>query len=88
MQSFFIQDFDEVKRINGKVLNDSWSLTKLCFSKKDGSEIAKVEFFTEKPYGKETVLADDEEIIGIYGTKDQDSEIWQLSFVVWKPPKY
>ena len=70
MQSFAIPDFADVKRINGKILNDEWGLIKLCFSKKDGSEITKVELNNIRPYGQETVIADDEEIIGIYGTKD------------------
>ena len=54
----------------------------------DGSEIAKVEFNTTKPYGQETVLAADEEIIGIHGNKSAHSNGITLGFIVWKPPKY
>ena len=88
MQSFAIPDFADVKRINGKILNDEWDLIKLCFSKKDGSEITKVEFNNDRPYGQETLLEDDEEIIGIHGTKDVNDWITQLGFIVWKSPKY
>ncbi len=69
--------------------NNGWVLTRLCFSKMDGSEITKVEFNTSAyPYGQETVLAADEEIIGIHGKKGNGSGIYQLGFIVWKPPKY
>jgi hypothetical protein len=37
------------------------------FSKKDGTQIEKVETYTGYPYGTETVIEDSEEIIGIYG---------------------
>ena len=35
----------------------------------------------------EHVLAEDEEIIGIYGVKDQLSYLTSLGFIVWKPPR-
>jgi hypothetical protein len=38
-------------------------------------------------FGQETVLADDEEIIGIYGSKVVHTYFSQLGFIVWKPPK-
>ena len=69
-------------------MDNYWALTRLCFSKMDGSEIAKVEFNTTKPYGQETVLAADEEIIGIHGNKSSNSNGITLGFIVWKPPKY
>ncbi len=75
MHSFAIKDFSNVKRINGKVLDNDWGLTKLCFSNKDGSEITKVEFNNTRPYGEQTVIQDDEEIIGIHGTKDTHNSI-------------
>ena len=42
------------------------------FSKRDGTQIAKVETEIGKPYGPEFVIADSEEIIGIYGCKKND----------------
>ncbi len=69
LQPFAISDFRDVKRIKGKKLESSYSLNKLCFSKKDGTEIAKVELTNHREYGPEFVLDDSEEIIGIFGTK-------------------
>ena len=59
----------------------------LSFAKKDGTEITKISLEKTK-FGKETVLSDDEEIIGIYGTKEVSHVMFaQLGFIVWKPPK-
>jgi hypothetical protein len=44
----------------------------LSFGKKDGSQITKVEYYSYS-LGPETVIADDEEIIGIYGSKEVES---------------
>jgi hypothetical protein len=88
LQPFAISDFADVKRVKGKKLEISTSLNKLCFSKKDGTEIAKVELTNESVYGPEFVLDDSEEIIGIFGTKNADNHIWQLGFIVWKPPHF
>ena len=66
LQSFAIPDYSQVKRINGTNQND-W-IHGLSFGKKDGTEITKVEL-TGSTFGQESVLADDEEIIGIYGTE-------------------
>ena len=85
LQSFAIPDYSQVKRINGSLQN--YWLCGLSFNKKDGTEITKVETCSN-PFGQETVLADDEEIIGVYGTeKVQPNYFTQLGFIVWKPPK-
>ena len=84
LQSFAIPDYSQVKRINGTVTN-TW-LYGLSFGKKDGSQITKVEV-QSYTFGQEAVLADDEEIIGIYGTKEVSTYFSQLGFIVWKPPK-
>ncbi len=90
LDSFAIQNFVDVKRINGKILDNGSGLplSRICFSKMDGSEITKVEFSTANPYGQETVLAADEEIIGIHGNKTHTNSGITLGFIVWKPPKY
>jgi hypothetical protein len=82
LQSFAIPDYSQVKRINGTAY--SWWLGRLSFGKKDGSRITQVEFnsFDLEP---ETEIADDEEIIGVYGTKELYSI--PIGFIVWKPPK-
>ncbi len=68
MQPFAVSDFAAVKRVKGSQLSGS-SIHKLSFSKKDGTEIAKVELCNGEQYGQEFVLDDSEEIIGIYGSK-------------------
>jgi hypothetical protein len=68
MQSINVPDFSLVKRINGSKQsgnNDDLLLRCLIFCKKDGTQIAKVETSTGRPYGPEFVIADSEEIIGI-----------------------
>ena len=86
MQSFAIPDFSQVKRINGTQPPGYW-LYGLSFGKKDGTEITKVETYIYT-FGEETVLDDDEEIIGVYGTEKVDTHYFaQLGFIVWKPPK-
>jgi hypothetical protein len=78
-----------VKRIKGSILNnEGYPLHKLSFGKRDGSEITKIELsYNERPYGPEFVLADGEEIIGIFGTSNATSCLEQLGFIVWNPPK-
>ena len=53
-----------VKRIKGSDKN--W-LERISFAKADGTELKKVEITTNFSYGQESVLAADEEIIGVYG---------------------
>jgi hypothetical protein len=69
------------------LINANYEIHKLSFGKKDGSEITKVELNNNRPYGPEFVLADDEEIIGIYGTQKESDYFSQLGFIVWKPPR-
>ncbi len=78
-----------MKRIKGCQLDGGHDVCKLSFSEKDGSELAKVEVGNNgKSYGPESVLNDDEEIIGMFGTKDCANFFDQLGFIVWKPPKF
>ena len=88
MQPFAVSDFAAVKRVKGSLISSN-SIHKLSFSKKDGTEIAKVELCNNEQYGQEFVLDDSEEIIGIFGSKDGGNKfIDQLGFIVWKPPKF
>ncbi len=84
LQSFAIPDYSQVKRINGT--NHNQWLCHLSFGKKDGSQITKVEC-SSYTLGPETVIADDEEIIGVYGNKEVDVYGVSQGFIVWKPPK-
>ena len=89
MQPIAISDFADVKRVKGTILLANGNgLHKLTFSKKDGTEIAKVELYSRKAYGPEFMLDDSEEIIGIFGTKDPSPDLYQLGFIVWKPPRF
>jgi hypothetical protein len=72
MQSVNVPDFSLVKRVNGSKSGFGHSLRCLMFSKRDFTLIAKVEIESGYPYGPEFVIADSEEIIGIYGCKKND----------------
>ena len=74
-----------VKRIKGTDKN--W-LERISFAKADGTEIKKVEIKASYPYGPEVELSADEEIIGVFGNKDSSNIIFNMGFIVWKPPKY
>ena len=66
MQSLPISDYSLVKRVNG-TKQDSYSIRCLIFSKKDGTQLAKVEKETGKAFDTDFKIEDSEEIIGIYG---------------------
>ena len=85
MESFAIADYSVVKSIKGST---GKPLQKLSFGKRDGSEITKVELENSKAYGPESGLADDEEIIGIFGTSNATEYFDLLGFIVWKPPRF
>jgi hypothetical protein len=70
MQPIAVSDFAAVKLVKGSLLQDYYSTHKFIFSKKDGTEIAKVELCNHQEYGPEFVLDDSEEIIGIFGSKN------------------
>jgi hypothetical protein len=66
MQSLPISDYSLVKRVNG-TKPGSYILRCLIFSKKDGTQLAKVEKETGKAFDTDFKIEDSEEIIGIYG---------------------
>jgi hypothetical protein len=35
---------------------------------------------------EERIIGEDEEIIGIYGVKEQEKYISSIGFIVWRPP--
>ena len=67
MQSLPISDYSLVKRVNGTKQGGSNFIKCLIFSKKDGTQLAKVETQTGKAYDTDFKIEDSEEIIGIYG---------------------
>jgi hypothetical protein len=85
MKSLSIQDYSVVKRINGS--QGGYLICKLSFKNMDGTEISKVELSNAKPYGQESLIAEDEEIIGVFGRKDEQKYVTQIGFIVWKPTR-
>ena len=77
----------QVKKIRGSVIGTCISM--LYFQDKDGTEIAKI-VSSERNFAPDQILEDDEEIIGVYGTKSiNDYGLFSsLGFIVWKPPNY
>ena len=61
----------------------------LYFQDKNGTDIAKI-VASGNSFAPDQILEDDEEIIGVYGTKDQRSDgiFDSMGFIVWKPPNY
>ena len=82
--TFAIPDYSVVKVLKGteQGANSGNWLHKLKFKDIDRKTITKVEPADKKPYA-EIIIDNSEKIIGIYGTKDQDSWINQLGFIVW-----
>ncbi len=86
MQSLPISDYSLVKRVYG-TKQGSYYMRCLIFSKKDGTQLAKVETQTGYAYDTDFKIEDSEEIIGIYGYECTTS-IRQLGFLIWTPPGF
>ena len=86
MQSLPISDYSLVKRVNG-TKPGRCDIRCLIFSKKDGTQLAKVETETGEAYDTDFKIEDSEEIIGIYGYEG-NSGIRQLGFLIWTPPRF
>ena len=56
----------------------------------DGQVLQKMAANNEDIYATEQYLAKEEEIIGVYGTKDYEGygHLSSLGFIVWVPPKF
>ena len=66
---------------------NSTILLSVHFLAKNGGEISKILPNTSTT-NIDIDLAEGEEIIGVYGIKDQAQYFWSLGFIVWKPPKF
>ena len=76
-----------IRKIRG-TQNGTW-LYQIIFQSKEGQELQKMESYVTNKFASDQVLADGEEIIGVYGTKDQhESGFYSLGFIVWVPPKF
>lgn len=85
--SFNVNDYSKIKSIKATLLNDKNSVHKIAFAGSDGSEISKVETGDYDGYGPDFKLDPNEEIIGVYGTKNNDAFFYNIGFIVWTPPK-
>ncbi len=77
----------KIKKIRGTYSGNAFS--QIIFQDKYGTEISRIGNF-EQQFGPDQMLADDEEIIGVYGDKDyaeKYSEFYSIGFIVWKRPK-
>ena len=76
----------KVKMIRGTVVGVK-CVRSTYFLGKDGTEISKIAP-GNAPFAPDQILEDEEEIIGVYGTKNvnNDGEFPSLGFIVWKPP--
>lgn len=80
-------DLSQVKVLSGTSLGQQ-VVAKLKLKKKDGSLIAQIDNGDQaasKWGAAEIKLGDKEEIIGIFGSRN-DSHISRLGFIVWQPP--
>ena len=79
-------DVNQVRRVIGTKEGDC--VVQMMFKRADGSEVARMETYRytdDYLSTTETVLADGEEIIGVYGYKDDI--IYGLGVLIWKPPR-
>ena len=77
-----------IRKIRGSI-NNYW-LFQVIFQSKEGQELQKMESYAHNKFASDQLLADGEEIIGVYGTKDQHANGYfsSLGFIVWVPPKF
>ena len=77
-----------IKKIRGTD-NSHW-LFQIIFQSKEGQELQKMESYVKNKLASDQVLAEGQEILGVYGTKDQDESgcFRSLGFIVWEPPKF
>jgi hypothetical protein len=64
-------------------------MANIHFEDKNGNEITRISVY-EYAFAPDQMLADDEEIIGIYGDKDYAGAhpyVASIGFIVWKRPK-
>ena len=77
-----------IKKIRGSI-NSNW-LYQIIFQSKEGQELQRMESTANNQFASDQVLAEGQEILGVYGTKDQHGNGYfsSLGFIVWVPPKF
>ena len=83
LKTLHIKDIAQIKRVQG--LTDEYYIHELIFKITDGTEEGRIEAY-QYSLAEDDLLAEDEEIIGVYG-QYKDSYIGYLSLLVWKPNK-
>jgi hypothetical protein len=76
----------QIKKIRGTANGNR--MANIHFLNKNGNETTRIQT-RERPFAPDQILADDEEIIGIYGDKDYAGThpyIASIGFIVWKRP--
>ena len=78
-------DFAKVRRLRG-TSNQYW-VSQLHFLDGAGQELAKIQSYAQQ-FGADLDLAEGEEIIGIYGTRNAHNQYFAtIGFIVWRPPR-
>jgi len=78
-----------IRKIKGnKQEKDGWA-THIVFTDNAGAEISKIVAFANELV-PEHVLAEGEEVIGVYGHKNSNSsgDFHSIGIIVWKPPQW
>ncbi len=76
-----LSDAPSIKRIQG-TKSDTF-FRDLNLKRVDGQIVGRIQSEAGKPMAPEEVLADDEQIIGVYGTYTYN--ILNLGMIVWRP---
>jgi len=76
-----LSDAPSIRRIQGTKIHE-W-IRELKFKRADGQQLGRIQSQARCPMADEEVLADDEQIIGVYGTMEYD--IVSLGMIVWRP---
>jgi len=77
-------DCSKVKRIQGSIKGLSYVHRVLFFDEKNVN-VATLKVGDDKGLAPEQMIEPMEEIIGVYGTKDKNTCIYSLGFIVWTP---
>ena len=77
-----------IRKIRG-TNNANW-LYQIIFQSKEGQELQRMESYASNQFANDQVLAEGQEILGVYGTKDLNGNgcFNSLGFIVWVPPKF
>ena len=83
-----VRDANDIKRISGTPAGAA-CVNKIRLKKSDGTDVVVIDAgnVPASPWSIDHQLADDEQIIGVYGSCKQNQKFLSLGFIVWRPPK-